>query len=747
MNFKFLFIVFLLFFLTNGYSQEKKFSKITYTTEAELVEKMEALANKILLNDTLLDNTKRSTIQITLKDYDSALSTLDSINKIYEDYYPLYKEYVSKRQIVYVKAKMRIDYENISFADSYALELDSFMQNIKKEKPGYLDYFFNYLIEKEVENFDELLKNQEETFDLKMAHRLLGTYVNAKIYKETDTIVKRLIKEDEERRYIIKDSVSVINGNIVIPVVVVRLRSEKEKQPTVLMFSVYASEFGIDLAKFTAIEGYAAVIANTRGKWFSTNELHPFEDDGEDAYNVIDWISKQPWSNGKVGMLGGSYLGFSQWAAAKNIHPALKTIVPQVAVGVGVDYPMQNNVFMSYMLRWIHFVENNKFTDNDDFDDEDKWKKTYNDWFASGKSFRELDSIDGRPNETFQRWLDHPSRDEFWQNMVADKNDFSNINIPVLTTTGYFDDDQLGAMYYFKEHHKYNKNPEHYLLIGPYDHGGAAGNPSKKLKNYTIDSVAAIDVDNLAFKWFDYILKGKEKPKLLKDKINYQVMGTNTWKHASSLEEVSADELTFYLSNKKEGDYYKLETKKEDSNDFIEQEIDFSDRKKVHEYIVFETLKIVDTLINTNNGLTFISDPLEKKTTFSGSFTGELSVEINKKDMDYTLLLYELKANGTYFYLSNHLQRASYSESRDIRKLLEPNKKTTLKFKDTYFTSKKLAKGSRLILIVNINKNSEWEINYGTGKEVSRETIKDAGEPLIVKWFTDSFIKIPIEKL
>jgi putative CocE/NonD family hydrolase len=101
-------------------------------------------------------------------------------------------------------------------------------------------------------------------------------------------------------------------------------------------------------------------VVNTRGKRNSNDENNPFEHESQDLYEVIDWVSKQPWSNGKVGMIGGSYVGFSQWAAVKNLHPALKTIVPQVSVGIGIDYPAQNNVFMSYMLQWIQYVTNNK---------------------------------------------------------------------------------------------------------------------------------------------------------------------------------------------------------------------------------------------------------------------------------------------------------------------------------------------------------------------------------------------------
>jgi hypothetical protein len=743
------FFLFLAFCLTcENFAQKKKFPKIVYATEAELDKKMEDLAEKshaINYNSSGIDSIFRVVNYYFIKkQYDSLINILPHINEFYKEKYPEFHEYMGKSRLVYVKSKIREKNKAISFEESYYEELSKYIDNIKDEKPLYVEAFFKNQIIDASDYLKKSLENQKDSITLQDAHNFIITYNNAKLYEETHEIVSKVLRDREKENYAIKDSIIIKNGNAEISLRAIRSKKSNEKLPTILQFSIYPNKYDRDLAKYYAKKGYNAVIAYTRGKWLSNDKLRSFEHDGDDVNTVIDWIVKQPWSDGQVGMLGGSYLGFTQWAAVKKVHPALKTIVPQVAVGVGVDYPMQNNVFMSYMLRWIHYVENNKFTDRGDFSDVKKWQKVYADWFESGLSYRKLDSIDGRPSETFQRWLNHPSRDEFWQNMVADKEDFFKIDIPVLTTTGYFDDDQTGAMYYLREHYKYYKNPEHYLVIGPYDHGGGQGSPSEVLKGYKLDSVAKISINDLAFEWFDYVLKGKEKPKLLQDKINYQVMDSNTWKHVPSLSELYKNQQVFYLSNEKIGDYFKLKTTKGNSNTYVSQEIDFSDRKKIHEHIDFEKLKIVDSTFNSNNGLVFVSEPFEKDTEISGSFSGELSVMINKKDIDYTLQLFEQKLDGTYFYLSNHIQRASYSESREKRKLLKPNKKTKLTFKDTYFTSKKLAKGSKLILIVNINKNPEWQVNHGTGKDVSLETIKDAGEPLRVKWFTDSFIKIPI---
>jgi hypothetical protein len=67
-----------------------------------------------------------------------------------------------------------------------------------------------------------------------------------------------------------------------------------------------------------------------------------------------------------------------------------------------------------------------------------------------------------------------------------------------------------------------------------------------------------------------------------------------------------------------------------------------------------------------------------------------------------------------------------------------------INFSHTFITSRLLQKGSRIVVMIGVNKNPSWEINYGTGKDVSTETMKDAGEPLMIQWFNTSFVKFPI---
>jgi hypothetical protein len=90
--------------------------------------------------------------------------------------------------------------------------------------------------------------------------------------------------------------------------------------------------------------------------------------------------------------------------------------------------------------------------------------------------------------------------------------------------------------------------------------------------------------------------------------------------------------------------------------------------------------------------------------------------------------------------------RASLANNIEKRQLLIPNEKTTFPFTNVRMTSRKISKGSRIVVVINGIKHPFAQINYGTGKDVSTETIADAKEPLVIKWFSDSFIKIPIKR-
>jgi putative CocE/NonD family hydrolase len=337
--------------------------------------------------------------------------------------------------------------------------------------------------------------------------------------------------------------------------------------------------------------------------------------------------------------------------------------------------------------------------------------------------------------------------ESLWKQMTPQKEEFAKINIPLLTTTGYWDDDQLGAMYYYQQYHEWNKNPNYYLIIGPYDHGGSQWQPSVDLEGYKIDSLARIPIIDIVFQWFDHILKDSSLPAILQDRVNFEVMGANKWMHVSSLEKMHNDSVVFFLGNKPDGKRYPLLKTKPKTSGYIEQTLDLHDRTEVNfkdgDVVPFPSL--IDSALNSEKiKLVFVSDPLDKPYTLSGALKASVNMTINKKDVDLVFDLYEQTPDGKYFALNENLQRASYAKDRTRRQLLQPGKIETINLTHTFITCRQLQKGSRIVVMLGVNKNPSWEINYGTGKDVANETIKDAGEPMKIKWYNSSFVIFPI---
>ncbi|WP_185286836.1 CocE/NonD family hydrolase [Chryseobacterium indologenes] len=741
-------ILLALIFVNLIQAQKFYFPKTAVTDSVILDKQMPQLALKVITQlqsakyksenkVDYLDNLFR--LQMATQDYQQSIASLSENRSLFADHNM--GGYRLMGFELYSRAKLAQKENNMTFSNALQKVFNQKYDRLPEKLIPRLGLSLDANVPESRKQFKKILNKQKDkdSIDYKTALALCKAYVSYKTFSGIKPQVMQLLVSKDKERFITETKdITLKNGNT-LTITIVRKKQNTTPLPVILTSNIYAGQIDDFFGKRAATYNYVGAVVNTRGKRNSNNVNNPFEHESEDIYDVIDWVSKQPWSNGKVGMIGGSYLGFSQWAAVKKLHPALKTIVPQVAVGIGIDYPAQNNIFMSYMLQWIQYVTNNKLTDEADFTNAAKWDSINTKWYKSGKAFRSLDSISGKPSKIFQRWLDHPGYDQYWQKMIPYKEDFSKINIPILTTTGYYDDDQIGALYYYKEHHQYNKNADHYVVIGPYNHGGAQSFGFTYVNGNPIDPVARINIDDLAFSWFDYILKGGKKPDLLKDRINFQVMNTNTWKHVSGLDKMHTSTLKFYLQDlKNTSSVFNKPGKK----DFTSQTVDFTIRDDKDTY--YKSGK--KDSIKTTNSIVFESEVLDKEMIFSGNISGFFNVSINKKDFDTETSLYQIQPDGKSFLLSTHMVRASYAKDNAGRKLLTPDVIEQIPVNNSIFMSKKIEKGSKLLLLVGVNKNPNWQINYGTGKNVSDETVQDAGKPLEIKWYNDSYVEIPVYK-
>lgn len=576
--------------------------------------------------------------------------------------------------------------------------------------------------------------------------RMVDGYARYHVMRELLPIARVAIESDRVRRYAIKTDVLIDTGEGVrLSAMVVQPRGLTTPSPAILTATIYSDpENNLHQAIEAAAHGYVGIVSDSRGKRLGSGDITPYENESRDVHAVIDWITKQSWSDGRIGMYGGSYLGYTQWAATRNKHPALKTIVPSVAAMPGQGLPMENNIFLNANYPWSAFVTNGKLNDEHAYDID--WRSATRRWFESGRPYRELDAIVGAPNPWLQKWLQHPAFDGYWQSMLPRAEDYAALDIPILSITGYFDDGQISALQYVRDHYHHNKDAQHYVVIGPYDHFSAQISSEAILRGYTLDEVAHIDVPRLTFEWFDHVFKGAPRPSVLDDRINYQLMGDNRWKHAPSLDALQQAATTFYFDVNESAGHQPLRPRRPAQLEIHRQSVDLADRTMTHNEHYYP-YPIVQHGIEVSTGLSFSTEPFEADMELAGIIEGELNVRINKKDFDVGLVLFELKESGELFHLTYVLGRASFASDPENRNLLEPGKIETVPIPRSRMTAKKIAAGSRLLLLVDVNLSPWAQVNYGTGKDVSDESIADAGEPLVVEWMNTSHVRLPLRPL
>ena len=571
---------------------------------------------------------------------------------------------------------------------------------------------------------------------------LIWKYIAFDAYRSFGPLASSLNAEDDNRRYTVTNEIQIQTPDgVSISAVVIRPSGPTSPLPTLLEFRIDDAQ---NYAKECAAHGYAGVVAYARGKQKSSGEFVPFQHDGADARAVINWIARQVWSDGRVGMYGEGYSGYVAWAATKRLPAALKAIATAASRAPGINFPMEGNIPKNSAYRWSLDVGGavNSETGNDD---PAQWHSLDEKWYTSGRRYRDMGRIYGALNPLFIRWLNHPSYDEFWQQMLPYGEQFAQINIPVLLMSGYFAESEPGDLYFFSQHHRYNSHADDTLLIGPYDDAMMQLGPSGTLHGYQVDPAALVDFHELRYQWLDHVFKGKAAPSLLKRGINYQVMGANQWQHAASLEAMAARSLRFYLDRVAGGPDQRLTQRKKTNDAFIQQTVGFVDRTDA---AWTPPADFISKKLAPRHGTIFISEPLTKAIDFGGLFSGRLDFTINKVDVDLSITLYELLANGDYIRLFSPTYefRASYARDRVHRHLLKGGERQELAFKSERITSRRMQAGSRLVMVLGINNRPDREINYGSGGDVSEESVDDGEIPLKIRWYSDSYIDIPVRR-
>jgi len=525
-----------------------------------------------------------------------------------------------------------------------------------------------------------------------------------------------------------RDSVK-LNATVFTP------HGQKQPLPVIFTFTPYIGDSYTDRAVYFAKHGYVYALVDVRGRGNSGGEFEPFVNEGRDGYDVVEWLAKQPYCNGKVTMWGGSYAGFDQWTVLKEFPPHLATIVPAAAAHPGVDFPFQYNIFAPYDLQWLTFTSgvtgNGSLFGNSGF-----WSSKAREMYLSHSAFQDFDKLAGNPSTVFQKWVKHPAPDAYYDAMVPSPEQYKRIGVAILTITGHYDGDQPGAFTFYKRHMKYGTaqaKANHYLIVGPWDHAGTR-TPRAEVGGVKFGEASVLDLNKLHTEWYDWVMKGGTKPAFLKKRVAYYLVGAEEWKYADSLESISNEAQTLYLSsNGGAGDVFRsgmLSEGKPGANSAADEWI----------YDPLNTRPGAAEPDDEPNGLTsqrgvlnlfgegvvYHSEPFTEATEITGfpKLTAWLKMDVPDTDLETDL--YEILPDGGSVQLTGATMRARYRESPREEKPVPAGKVEKYTFDNFTFFSRRVAKGSRLRLVVRSINSTGAEKNYNSGGMVAAETGKDA---------------------
>lgn len=504
--------------------------------------------------------------------------------------------------------------------------------------------------------------------------------------------------------------------------------------PTILTITPYISDRYHPDAQYFARNGFGFLIVDTRGRGNSEGEFKALDlEDGRDGHDVVEWIAKQPWSNGKVLMRGGSYGGYNQWATARYFPDGLTTIVPIASPYHGIDFPMNHNVPYPYVIQWLTLTAGVTPQANT-FGDGAFWQRKYLEYHESGRPFADLDEIVGMPNETFANWVSHPMADEYWAARVPSGEEFARIDLPMLTITGYYDGDQPGAMEYYRRHMQRGSakgKANHYLVLGPWNHSGTRL-PTQEFGGMKFGDKMMFDAFALDRDWYRWTLGEGPRPEFIADRVNWFVAGANTWKSAPSLAEVADTTQVFHLASPEtnadsaftSGSLTRSEAGSSDVDQYVYDPIDLSKARAgaPDNYITDQT----EVMMTDGDGLIYHSKPLDQPLEIAGYIKLEAWIETNVPDTDVNATLYEVLADGSSIALTGQTLRLRHRDGLDTERLMEPGVPERVVFDRFTFFSRLIAPGSRLRLFLRPANGLAQQRHYNGPGPVSMQSKEDA---------------------
>lgn len=448
--------------------------------------------------------------------------------------------------------------------------------------------------------------------------------------------------------------------------------------PVLLMRTPYDRTRQQALAKRITAAGFVFVAQDCRGKFASEGVLAPYNNEGQDGYDTIEWIQRQPWCNGRIGMLGGSYVGAVQWQAAVERPPGLVAIAPQATWTSFYHNLYQGGaVRLSLIAGWMagNSAKPDGVTPRDL--DEALFQLPLSD----------IDTAIGWPMPWLDAWLTHPQPNGFWTRVDL-ASQVPELQLPVLHTVGYYDFFARESVNSFQRMQQQARDPQtrrqQRLVLGPWDHGTIG---RSQVADVDFGPAATLDMVELQLDWFRrHLFKDSAADAKPFAPVLYFSMGDNVWREAAEWPPTGFQATPFYLhsggrANSARGDGTLRREPPAAAQPADTFQADPQQPVPASPVTDQRPLKAAvwgpvdqSQLESRDDVLVYKSSPLTEPIVFAGNVSAVLHVSTDTADADWVVKLIDVHPNGFAQNLVIGIQRGRYRRSLLEPELMEPGR-------------------------------------------------------------------------
>jgi putative CocE/NonD family hydrolase len=488
-----------------------------------------------------------------------------------------------------------------------------------------------------------------------------------------------------------------------------------------------------------ALNDYNVVIEDCRGRYRSEGTWTCFFSELEDGYDTIEWAARQPWSDGKVGTWGSSYMGVTQWLAATQAPPSLKAMAPALTASNYHDgWTYQGGAFsLGFNLSWTMLS----------LAPDRLMKARAHDPEASSELGRVIGGIDqmrdflnpialrelpifriGAP--FFFDWLDHPAYDDYWRKIDIEGH-HDRITVPAFNIGGWYDIFLGGTLRNFSGMQARGATAQarsgQQLMVGPWAHGLPRTNMSGEVDFGYRSTPLSIDQDRLILNFFDRWLKNIQRGPAPAP-VRLFVMGPNRWREENEWPLARTQWRRFYLhsrgrANSAAGDgaLSPQPPGSEPPDSFVYNPLDPTPTRGgglCCSQVVVPGGAFDQRAIESRADVLVYSTPaLAEDVEVTGPLKLTLYASSSAPDTDFTAKLVDVSPDGSARNLTDGIIRARYRESWSDARLLTPGETCEYTI-DLGSTCNVFAAGHRIRLEISSSNFPRFDRNPNTGHEL-----------------------------